>query len=244
MIDLLIVAVIGGIAFLVAQDGALGAVTTFFCVTAGGAVHDELLRAAGRAAVSKAGPFFALRGDVIALLGLFAVTVTGMRLACEQIAPRMLQLPTLPYEVLRWGFGAATGYVTVGILLVAVHVSPLPRQFWGFTPERKNILAFDDPAWRWLGFTRYATDNAYARRKTFRDQGGAGTGHRHAGLRRPHGDGLERPGPAGRAGRGHRPALVPDAVRRPPRDRRHRRRPHRRRRRRRAAAAAPAGPAF
>ena len=102
---------------------------------------------------------------MIALLGLFAALVTGGRLACEQIAVRLLKLPTLFYETLRWGGAAATGYVTMAILLTAVHVSPLPREFLGFTPERKNLFGADAPDRRWLGFTRYVSGHALAKRQ-------------------------------------------------------------------------------
>ncbi len=38
MIDLILLAVWGGVTYFVAVDGALGAVTTFFCVVLGGVV--------------------------------------------------------------------------------------------------------------------------------------------------------------------------------------------------------------
>ncbi len=49
----------------------------------------------------------------------------------------------------------------MAILLVAVHVSPLPRTFAGFKPERGfslpggNLFDADAPDRRWLAFTRY-----------------------------------------------------------------------------------------
>ena len=118
-IDILLLAVWGGVAYFVAADGAIGAVTTFFCVVLGGLVAMNFFEPLAAALDGALGE----RADVVALLGLFAALVTGMRLlACERIAPRMLELPTITYEVFRWGGGLATGYVTMAILLVAVHV--------------------------------------------------------------------------------------------------------------------------
>ncbi|NNJ26172.1 CvpA family protein [Alienimonas chondri] len=159
MIDLLLLAVWAGVTYFVASDGAIGAVTTFFSVVLSGLLAMNFFEPLAGFLEGPLGE----RADVIALLGLFAAIVTGMRLACEQIAPRMLELPTAVYHGLRWVFGAASGYVTMAILLVALHVSPLPRTFLGFAPERGfskpggNLFDVDAPDRRWLAFTRYVS---------------------------------------------------------------------------------------
>ena len=159
MFDLILLAVFAGVTYVVAAEGAVGAVTTFFCVLFAGLLAMNVFEPLA-GLLDGAGGFFRERGDIIALLGLFAVFVTLLRLACENIATQLLKLPTLVYELGRWLGGAATGYVTVAILLTAVHVAPLPREFLGFTPERQNLFGADAPDRRWLGFTRYVSSNA------------------------------------------------------------------------------------
>ena len=164
MFDLILLAVWAGVAWFVANEGALGAVTTFFSVVLSGLVAMNFFEPLAGVLDSSLGT----KADVIALLGLFAAVLTGMRLACEQIAPRMLELPSAVYHGLRIVFGGATGYVTMAILLVALHVSPVPREFLGFRPERGflpnaqtgrvaggNLFDADAPDRRWLAYTRY-----------------------------------------------------------------------------------------
>lgn len=167
MIDLLLLAVWGGVTYFVAIDGALGAVTTFFCVVFSGLLAMNFFEPLAGFLEGPLGE----RADVIALLVLFAALVTGMRLACENIAPRMLELPTPVYHGLSWTFGLGSGYVTAALLLMAMHVSPLPREFLGFAPERGfaatrpggNLFDVDAPDRRWLAFTRYLSLNPLAK---------------------------------------------------------------------------------
>ena len=105
MIDIALLAVIGGVAYFVAKEGALGAVSTFFCVVLSGLLAMNFFEPlAGLLDRSGLGE----RADVVALLGLFAALVTGMRLACEAIAPRMLELPVAVFHALRWAGGVGT----------------------------------------------------------------------------------------------------------------------------------------
>ena len=161
MFDLILLAVFAGVAYVVASEGAVGAVTTFFCVLFGGLIAMNFFEPLAGLLDGPLGE----RSDVVALLGLFAAVVTGLRLACENIAKQLLKLPTLVYEAGRWLGGAATGYVTMAILLTAVHVAPLPREFLGFKAERLNLFGADAPDRRWLGFTRYVSANALAKKQ-------------------------------------------------------------------------------
>lgn len=70
-------------------------------------------------------------------------------------------IPTLD-QVGRWFFGALTGYVTMAILLTALHTAPLPREFMGFKPERSNFFGMA-PDRQWLGFVQYVTEKPFAR---------------------------------------------------------------------------------
>ncbi|QDT17703.1 CvpA family protein [Alienimonas californiensis] len=179
MIDLILLALWGGVTYFVANEGALGAVTTFFCVVLSGLLAMNFFEPLAEAIGGS--DFLRERADVICLLGLFAAFVTGMRLACEQIAPRLLELPAPAYHGLRWVFGAATGYVTMAILLTALHVSPLPRTFLGFAPERGfskpggNLFDVDAPDRRWLAFTRYVSLNPLKKGGGNRLEDGNGT---------------------------------------------------------------------
>jgi hypothetical protein len=63
-----------------------------------------------------------------------------------------------------------TAYTTAAILLTALHTAPLPREFWGFRPERTHVL-FDAfaPDREWLGFVQHVTNKPFARYQRIQD---------------------------------------------------------------------------
>lgn len=162
MIDLLIAGTIGLVAWCVAAEGAFGAGTIFISVIVSGLLAMNFFEplADKLDEIAIIGP----KADMLALVGLFAVLLTGMRLACEKLCPTYISVQGLIHDLGRWGFGILTGYVTAGILLTALHTSPLPREFLGFTPERSNLLlgAFS-PDRDWLGFTQYISERPFSK---------------------------------------------------------------------------------
>ena len=152
VIDFVLLAVIGGVTYCVGREGAMSAVCTFFVV-----LFSALLAMNFFEPLAARLGFLGLRADSVALLVPLAVLIFAGRLACERLAPDMLQLPAVPFEVARWGFGLMTGYLTCAILLTALHTTALPREFYGFRAERAMLLDADAPDRRWLGLTRYVT---------------------------------------------------------------------------------------
>ena len=162
-IDIVLLAIVGLLTFLFAQDGPWNAILTFFAVIFGGLLamnfYEPLAVMLGRQSA-----WLDARADIISLLGLFAVFVFLIRLGLDHVAPTNLELPDLAYKIGQWAFGFATAYVTMAIIVTSLHTAPLPRKFFGFTPERKNFLGVTSPDVQWLGFTQYVTEHIFARR--------------------------------------------------------------------------------
>jgi hypothetical protein len=165
VIDILLLAIVGIVTFLVAQDGPWNAILTFFSVIFSGLLAMNFFEPLAMF-LGKQIPAVESRADFLSLVGLFAIFVFAMRLGLEQLTPSNLQLPEIVYKVGQWGFGLATGYVTMAILLTSLHTVPLPRTFLGFTPERPNFLGISKPDVQWLGFTQHVTERVFARRFT------------------------------------------------------------------------------
>jgi hypothetical protein len=100
--------------------------------------------------------------DVIALVGLFTAFIFALRLGTEHLCPVFIQLPSAADQAGRWVFAGLTGYLTMAILLTALHTAPLPREFMGFKPEAANFLGMA-PDRQWLGFTQYVTEKPFSR---------------------------------------------------------------------------------
>lgn len=162
MINLILIAIVAGVTWFIASEGAWNAGTTFVCVLVSGLVAMNFFEPL-TLILSRSLPAQDARLDMIALVGLFAGLVFLSRLGMERLAPTYVQVPAMVDNVGRWAFAVATGYVTMAFLLTALHTAPLPREFLGFKPEQANLLGLAAPDRQWLGFTQYVSEKAFAR---------------------------------------------------------------------------------
>ncbi|MBX3444374.1 MAG: CvpA family protein [Planctomyces sp.] len=160
MIDILLLLILAGVTWCVASEGPWGAATTFFSVVFAGLLAMNFFEPVA-AAISSSPPWN-VRADVIALLGLFALGVTGFRVAIEYLQPTQIEVPPMFYDATRWAMGLLTGYLTMAIVLTALHTAPLPREFLGFRPERSNFLEMSAPDRQWLAFTQHCSERIYS----------------------------------------------------------------------------------
>ena len=173
MIDFLLIVIIGVVTWCVASEGAGGAAIILLSVLFAGllamnffeplAVFLERNVSAGT---------MRYRWDYIALMGLFAGFVGLLRFITSQISPKYIHVHPYLYEAGRWGCGLLTGYITMAFLLAALHTAPMPREFIGFKPERKNLFGIVAPDRQWLGFTQYVTEKVFAKSSFLRDEEG------------------------------------------------------------------------
>lgn len=166
MIDVILIAIVVGVTWAVAAEGAWGAGWILLCVLFSGLLamnFFEPLAGLLETAVSSS-PAWRARWDLVALVGLFGGFVFGFRLLGERLAPVDIEVHPLVYDIGRWGCGALTGYITMAFLLTALHTAPLPRTFWGFTPEphlRNGPVSAMAPDFQWLGFTQHVSENVF-----------------------------------------------------------------------------------
>ena len=162
MIDLACLVVVGITVYSVSNEGLWGAVHTFLCVFLAGLIAMNLFEPMAGFLDGIAPPAYKSYMDIIALLGLFIGLVFALRLGSEYLTPVYIGLPSALDQCGKWVFGAATGYLTMAILLVALHTAPFPREFMGFKPERNNFFGMA-PDRQWLGFVQYVTEKPFAK---------------------------------------------------------------------------------
>jgi hypothetical protein len=160
MIDLALLIILGLVAWNVAAEGAWGATAVFFCVLFSALVATNYFEPLADLLQAGMGTDWAYRVDFIALVGLFAGGVFGLRYLSEWLVPNFIVVNGRFYDACRWVFGVLTGYVTIGFLLMAMHTAPLPREFLGFTPERNNFFGQLAPDRDWLGFVQYVSEKS------------------------------------------------------------------------------------
>lgn len=162
MIDLILLAIVAGVAFMVSNDGAWNAGQTFLSVLFAGLIAMAFFEPLALQ-MTKVYAEWSDRWDMVALVGLFVGLVFAFRMGLERMAPTYIQVPGFVDNIGRYGFGLATGYVTMAFLLTALHTAPLPREFLGFRPERANLFNVAAPDRQWLAFTQYVSEKSLAR---------------------------------------------------------------------------------
>lgn len=158
-IDILLLIILGLVTWSVASEGIWGAALTSLIVIFSGLLAMNFFEpVAGILEGFGTSLWWRSHCDIIAMLGLFAGLVFGLRTATDRISPRFITSDRLAYGLGRWGGGLLAGYVTMAFLLTALHTGPFPRNFWGFTPERRNLLNMVAPDRQWLGFTQWVSE--------------------------------------------------------------------------------------
>ena len=169
MIDILLLAVIAVVTYCVASEGPWGAASTFVAVVLSGLMAMNFFESA--AGIFASSTEMQVRSDIVALLGIFALCVTGLRMGAEKLMPTQIEVSPMLYDGGRWGFGLLTGYVTAAIFLTALHTAPLPREFLDFTPERNNFFSLTSvenaPDRQWLAFTQYVSEHIFTTGNVF-----------------------------------------------------------------------------
>jgi hypothetical protein len=159
-IDIGLLVVWGLVTWCVAGEGAFGAAVSCACVLFSALLAMNFFEPFANFAERYLITDWSMYWDFIALCGLFAACVTGLRFLCDYLSPRYPQMVALAEDIGRWGFGLVAGYVTMAFLLTSLHTAPLPREFLGFTPERKNLFNLMAPDRQWLGFTQFVSEHA------------------------------------------------------------------------------------
>lgn len=170
VIDIVLVGIVGVITWLLASEGPWTAILAFFSVVFAGLIAMNFYEPLAENLAFLKPTANDTKADFIALVGLFTLFVFLLRMGLDQVAPTNIELPDIAYQAGRWLFGFGAGYVTMAILLTALHTAPLPRKFLGFAPERLNFLGVTAPDRQWLGFTQYASERIFAQRIRVRNE--------------------------------------------------------------------------
>src|SRR5690606_634678 len=106
--------------------------------------------------------FLGRYADFITMMLLFAISVTGLRLASEYIAPAMVQLPDMVHRAGGVLMGVWLGWVLAGILLCGMQMLPLHKEFMGYDYRLKKVNANGFNADRyWLAFVQRVSHKVF-----------------------------------------------------------------------------------
>ena len=140
MIDLALLIILALVAWNVAAEGAWGAAAVFFSVLFSALVATNYFEPLADLLQAGMGTDWAYRVDFIALVGLFAGGVFGLRYLSEWLVPNFIVVNGRFYDACRWVFGVLTGYVTIGFLLMAMHTAPSAARLSRLHPRAQQFL--------------------------------------------------------------------------------------------------------
>lgn len=167
MLKALIVVSVVGFGAVMMNEGVFSAAVILVCVVAGGLIAFNFFEPVAHLLESNF-TFLDGYGDIIAMLGLFAIAVTGLRLVSEQIAPTMVEFPDLVHRMGGFAIGGWIGWIFAGIMVCALQTLPLHRQFLGYRYDaglRDNDDRGDNGAWnvdrRWLAYVQRVSQTIF-----------------------------------------------------------------------------------
>lgn len=152
------------IAWSVASENAWKAVTTMMVVFFAGLMAMNLFEPCAEllALLISSKPSWNARWDILSLMVIFSLNVFALKFVVDRLISMDIFLHIALEAPAKWVFSAVTGYLTVAILMTALHTAPLPRDYWGFfipEPERRDgFLAKFQPDYHWLGITQYISE--------------------------------------------------------------------------------------
>lgn len=162
VLDLIVVLMIGAITYALSSEGAWGAALMFFNVLLASMVALNFYEPLATLLVEYMPSMLVDFSDMIVFMALFGLTIVILKLITDNIAPSMVKLPSIVYNLGRFGFGLAAALVTVGTLLLALHLAPVHKKILG-------VMAFDSrPPFKFgldvemLAFFQRATGGTFA----------------------------------------------------------------------------------
>lgn len=161
VVDLVLSALILGIAYALASEGLWGAALMFFNILFAGLIAFNFYEPLA-VIVAENLKFLSGFADTLSLMGLFIVALVILRLTTESLAPMMVRFPTPVYHIGRILFGLAGGAVTMAIVLLAFETAPVHKKVFGVV-DYKYAPPFDRGLDReWLAFFQYTTGQVFA----------------------------------------------------------------------------------
>jgi hypothetical protein len=159
--DIILVALMLFMTYVLTSEGAWGAALMFFNVLFGGLIAFNFFEPlAGLIDSTGIGWSFS---ETLAMMLIFCASVLLLRLATETLAPVMVKFPNPVYQATRLVFAFAATVVTFAIILLAFHAAPVHKKVFGYMEyDTKPPFGFGIDH-GWLGFFQYTTGDIFAR---------------------------------------------------------------------------------
>jgi hypothetical protein len=156
MLDLFLVVLVLGITYALTSEGLWGAALIFFNVLFSALIALNFYETLAQLLANNVSSMKSW-ADFLCLSALFLVSLVALKTFTENVAPRIVRLPHLLYQLGRLVFGLGAGLLTVGFLMIVLDTAPVQRKVLGILDYKAKSpfgLALDRKV---LGFFQWTT---------------------------------------------------------------------------------------
>jgi hypothetical protein len=147
--------------YALSSEGLWGAALMFFNVLFGGLIAFNFYEPLAKL-IDSTGIGWGY-SDAFSMLSIFCLSVMLLRMTTETIAPAMVRFPVPIYHAGRLLFALGTSLVTMAILILSFHASPVHKKVFGAIDYKYKPPFGMGLDHQWLGFFQYTTGNIFAR---------------------------------------------------------------------------------
>ena len=163
VIDVLLVLGMLAITWVVSSEGLWGAALMFVNVMFAGLIAFDLFEPCA-AFIDTNLDFMKAFSDFVSLVVLFGIAFTVLRIATDNFGPTMVRFPTWLYHIGRYGFGGATAWYLMGMILCILQTAPIHKQFLGYKWDTHAVWTAGVDRF-WLGFVQSTTEQVFERKR-------------------------------------------------------------------------------
>lgn len=162
IVDIGVVVLILAMTYALASEGLWGAALMFFNALFAGIIAFNFYEPLAALLATNLNAI-ASYADALCVLLLYAIALLILRLSTDSLGPMMVRFPTPAYHAGRWLFGLGGAAITMAIILLAYHLSPIHKaMFYGAYPYDHRPPFGMGIDWQWLGFFQYTTGQTFA----------------------------------------------------------------------------------
>jgi hypothetical protein len=167
LVDLFVLALVGGITYALMSEGLWGSALMFFNVLFAALISFNFYEPLAQLIIDQVGnDTLSSFADSVSMMLLFVISLLLLRLATESVSPSMVRFPTPLYHLGRVIFAVGGACIMVAMLLLGYEAAPVQKKIlgvWDFKHKVFNQDNFPRLDRDFLAFFQYTSGYTFAR---------------------------------------------------------------------------------
>jgi hypothetical protein len=167
LVDLFVLALVGGITYALMSEGLWGSALMFFNVLFAALISFNFYEPLAQLIIDQVGnDTLSSFADSVSMMLLFVISLLLLRLATESVSPSMVRFPTPLYHLGRVIFAVGGACIMVAMLLLGYEAAPVQKKILGVWDFKHKVFGQDNfPRLDrdFLAFFQYTSGYTFAR---------------------------------------------------------------------------------